>query len=226
MVGQWPSLWPNSANTKQSTLEFADVVRGRRMTRAFSTQPVDLKLISQIVDLASRAPSAGKTQGWHALIITSSDTAKFWDDTLEVDKRESFRWKQLLDAPAIALVFADPVAYVERYSEHDKAHTGLGTGAEAWPTPYWTVDASFAAMTMLLAAEDAGLGALFFAVFSGENELRSRLCVPDKMQLIGAIALGWPLESDKENGISKAIRGASATRNRRSADQIIHLNGW
>jgi nitroreductase len=196
------------------------------MTRAFSTQPVDTKLISQIVDLASRAPSAGKTQGWHALILTSSDTAKFWDDTLAVEKRESFRWKQLLDAPVIALVFADPLAYVERYSEHDKAHTGLGASAEAWPTPYWTVDASFAAMTMLLAAEDAGLGALFFAVFSGEKELRARLCVPDTLQLIGAIALGWPLESDAEGGISKAIKGASAIRTRRSAEQIIHLNGW
>ena len=207
-------------------MEFADVVRGRRMTRSFSTQPVDSKLISQIVDLASRAPSAGKTQGWHALIISSTDTAKFWDDTLAVEKRESFRWKQLLDAQVIALVFADPLAYVERYSEHDKAHTGLGASAEAWPTPYWTVDASFAAMTMLLAAEDAGLGALFFAVFSGEKEVRARLHVPEAMQLIGAIALGWPLKSDKEDGISKAIKGASAIRTRRSAEQIIHLNSW
>ena len=205
-------------------MEFADVVRGRRMTRGFSTQPVDPKLISQIVDLASRAPSAGKTQGWHALVITASDTAKFWDDTLAVEKRESFRWKQLLDAPVIALVFADPLAYVERYSEDDKAHTGLGASAEAWPTPYWTVDASFAAMTMLLAAEDAGLGALFFAVFNGEKELRTRLCVPDALQLIGAIAIGWPLESDELN--AKASASASANRTRRSADQIIHLNGW
>ena len=194
------------------------------MTRGFSTQPVDSKLVSQIVDLASRAPSAGKTQGWHALVITASDTAKFWDDTLAVEKREGFRWKQLLDAPVIALVFADPLAYVERYSEHDKAHTGLGASAEAWPTPYWTVDASFAAMTMLLAAEDAGLGALFFAVFNGEKELRTRLCVPDALQLIGAIAIGWPLESDELN--AKASASASANRTRRSADQIIHLNGW
>ena len=194
------------------------------MTRAFSTQPVDSELISQVVDLASRAPSAGKTQGWHALIITSGDTAKFLNDTLAVEKRESFRWKHLLDAPVIALVFADPVSYVERYSEQDKAHTGLGVGAEAWPTPYWTVDASFAAMTMLLAAEDAGLGALFFGVFHGEQQLRTRLCVPDAMQLIGAIAIGWPVESD--TGEASADTGASASRIRRSAEQIIHLNGW
>jgi nitroreductase len=191
------------------------------MTRSFSTHPVDPTLIAQIVDLASRAPSAGKTQGWHALIINSSDTAKFWDDTLAVEKRESFRWKQLLDAPVIALVFADPVSYVERYSEHDKAHTGLGESVEAWSTPYWTVDASFAAMTMLLAAEDAGLGALFFGVFQGEQQLRSRLGVPDAMQLIGAIALGWPLESEADKNL-----GVSASRTRRSAEEIIHLNGW
>jgi len=194
------------------------------MTRAFSTQPVDSELISQVVDLASRAPSAGKTQGWHALIITSGDTAKFWNDTLAVEKRESFRWKRLLDAPVIALVFADPVSYVERYSEQDKAHTGLGVGAEAWPTPYWTVDASFAAMTMLLAAEDAGLGALFFGVFHGEQQLRTRLCVPDAMQLIGAIAIGWPVENDTRE--ASANTGVSASRIRRSAEQIIHLNGW
>ncbi len=196
------------------------------MTRAFSTRPVDSALISQIVDLASRAPSAGKTQGWHALIITSSDTVKFWDDTLAVEKRESFRWKQLLDAPIIALVFADPAAYVERYSEHDKAHTGLGASTEAWPTPYWTVDASFAAMTMLLAAEDAGLGALFFGVFHGEQQLRTRLCVPDAMELIGAIAIGWPDERVVENETPKTEKGLSASRARRSAEQIIHLNAW
>jgi nitroreductase len=76
-------------------------------------------------------------------------------------------------------------------------------------------------MTMLLAAEDAGLGALFFGVFQGEQQLRSRLGVPDAMQLIGAIALGWPLESEADKNL-----GVSASRARRSAEEIIHLNGW
>ncbi len=192
------------------------------MTRAFSGQPVDPVLISEIVDLASRAPSAGKTQGWHAVVISGSDTTKFWDDTLAPEKRATFRWKQLLDAPLIMLVFADPVAYVQRYAEIDKVQTGLGLGVESWPTPYWTVDASFAAMTMLLAAQDAGLGALFFAVFTGEQQLRNRLGVPSELQLIGAIAIGWPcagIQSDHD-------RGVSANRTRRTSREIIHHNTW
>ena len=36
-----------------------------------------------------------------------------------------------------------------------------------------------AVMTLLLAAEDVGLGALFFGVFDGEAELRATLGIPD-----------------------------------------------
>jgi nitroreductase len=70
----------------------------------------------------------------------------------------------------------------------------LGTGVDAWPTPYWTVDASMAVMTLLHAADDAGLGALLFAVFNGADEVRAELAIPDHLQLLGAIALGWPAD--------------------------------
>ena len=200
-------------------MQFADVVRSRRMTRAFSGQNVDQSVITSLVDLASRAPSAGKTQGWHLVVLQGNDVVKFWDDTLPIARRETFRFKQLLNAPVIALPFADPEAYVERYSLPDKEQTGLGSGKDAWPTPYWTVDTSFAVMTLLHAAHDLGLGALFFAVFNGENELRSRLEVPEHLQLLGAIAIGWPL-------IDESANGASAQRQRRKPDEIIHHSKW
>ena len=95
------------------------------MTRAFSGQNVDQSVITSLVDLASRAPSAGKTQGWHLVVLQGNDVARFWDDTLPADRRATFRFQQLLDAPVIALPFADPEAYVERYSLPDKKQTGL-----------------------------------------------------------------------------------------------------
>jgi nitroreductase len=189
------------------------------MTRAFSDKPVDQGVLSSLVDLASRAPSAGKTQGWHLVVLQGADVARFWDDTLPADRRATFRFQQLLNAPVIALPFADPEAYVERYSLPDKQQTGLGSGVDAWPAPYWTVDTSFAVMTLLHAAHDLGLGALFFAVFNGENELRSRLGVPEHLQLLGAIAIGWPLAEE-------AAAGASAQRQRRKPNEIIHHSKW
>ena len=195
------------------------------MVRSFSKDPVTPELVEQLVDLASRAPSAGKTQGWHFLVLQDGETSKFWDTTLPTEKRASFKWKHLLDAPIIGLVFADSAAYVARYSEPDKSSTGLGASESSWPTPYWTVDASFATMTLLLAAHDAGLGALFFAVFSGEAELRKLLGVPSDLQLIGAVAMGWPLTQELSAGGSSE-KGLSASRKRRTPSQITHFGKW
>ena len=198
--------------------EFTEVVRNRRMTRSFATTPVDPDVLDGLVDLASRAPSAGKTQGWHLVVLEGADTARFWDVTLPHERRDRFRWTHLLDAPVIALPLADAAAYVERYAEPDKARTGLGETPAAWPVPYWTIDTSMAVMTLLLAAEDAGLGALFFGVFTGEAELRAGLGVPDGLELLGAIALGHPRPDDEP--------GRSSARPRRRADEIVHRGGW
>ncbi|WP_040494288.1 nitroreductase family protein [Ilumatobacter nonamiensis] len=202
--------------------EFRHVVRNRRMTRAFAPEGLDPALIDEFVDLASRAPSAGKTQGWHALVLEGPEqVGRYWDITLPIEKRASFRWTQLLDAPVLMIVLADPDAYVERYGEPDKERTGLGAGTEAWPAPYWTIDASMAAMTILLAAEDEGLGALFFGLFQNESEVRQEFAVPDRLQIIGVIALGLPAASGEPKEQAR-----SADRPRRSPGEIIRRGRW
>ncbi|MDX2378759.1 MAG: nitroreductase family protein [Acidimicrobiia bacterium] len=217
--------------------EFGDVVRRRRMTRAFSDTPVAADALEELVDLAARAPSAGKTQGWHLVVLEGPQTSRFWDITLPAVRRDSFRWKRLLSAPIIALPLADAKAYTDRYSEPDKAQTGLGVGPDAWPAPYWTIDASMSVMTLLLAAEAAGLGALFFGVFRGERELRRALDIPTGLELLGAIALGHPVEEvtaaaeaatrpRDAAGDGASHVGRSAARPRRRSAEIIHSGRW
>jgi len=203
--------------------EFAEVVRSRRMTRAFDGRPIEPEVLAGLVDLASRAPSAGKTQGWHLVVLEGADTEQFWGATLPAVRRDSFRWQHLLTAPVIALPLADSKAYVDRYAEPDKAQTGLGASAAAWPVPYWTIDTSMAVMTLLLAAEDVGLGALFFGVFRGERELRQHLGIPAGLELLGAIALGYPAVASDD---AASGPGRSAGRGRRQAPQIIHRGRW
>jgi nitroreductase len=206
---------------------FTELVATRRMVRAFRPEPVDRGLLAGLVDTASRAPSAGKTQGWSLVVLEGTATTEFWSATMPGDVRATFRWRHLFDAPVVALSFADPHAYLERYSESDKSRTRLGESLEAWPVDYWTVDASFATMTLLLAAHDAGLGALFFGVFGGEDELRSRLRVPPHLVLIGAVALGYErTPQPHEAGDAAFGRGRSASRPRAGAESILHFGGW
>jgi len=199
-------------------VEFTELVRARRMTRAFTSESIPASTLTELFALALRSPSAGKTQGTHFVVLQGVDKDAFWNDTLPQVKRESFRWQQLLDANVIVLPCVDPQAYVDRYSESDESATGLGATVEAWPTPYWTVDGSFAVMTLLLAAQDAGLGALFFAVFNGEEALRKRLGIPDGIQMLGAVALGQPAE--------KQEKGRSASRSRKKQSDIVHYSRW
>jgi len=187
------------------------------MTRAFRPDPIGREVLEEIVDLASRAPSAGKTQGWHLLVLEAADTEAFWSVSLPEDRRDGFAWPQLLDAPIIALVLSDPGAYLARYREPDKAATGLGESTDRWPAPFWTVDAAMAAMTLLLAAEDRGLGALLFGVFHNEAAVRHALRIPDSLEIVAAIALGLPVSSPP---------GRSASRRRRGPDEIIHWGRW
>lgn len=200
-------------------MEFADVVRSRTMTRSFSSEPIDRALLENLVELSSRAPSAGKSQGFNLVVFEGHETSSFWDVTLPKEDRAGFAWPTLLDAPVIALVCADPRAYLERYSEPDKTHTGLGASQEAWSAPYWTIDAAFATMIILGAAHDAGLGSLFFALSRGEETLRERCAIPTEVEILGVLALGWPLESRER-------KGRSASRPRRGASSILRFSAW
>lgn len=197
------------------------------MVRAFRPDALPRSELTALVDLASRSPSAGKTQGWKLVVLEGGATRTFWDATMSAETRAGFRWKFLFDAPVIMLSFADPHAYLARYGEPDKSRGRLGESLDAWPAPYWTIDASFATMTLLLAAQDAGLGALFFGVFQGEADLRDRLGIPEHLQLIGAVALGHERIPNTNESTDPAFgAGASAQRRRATTEDILHFGHW
>jgi nitroreductase len=187
------------------------------MTRSFTDTPVAANVIEACVALAAHSPSAGKVQGWQLVGLLGRDTTIYWDAALPHPSRENFGFPRLLAAPFVGVVLADPAAYVERYSEPDKAHTGLGAGPGAWSTPYWTVDASMATMTFLLALHDRGLGALFFAV-ANEQRVRDALHIPESLQVIGAVAAG---HRDIEGRA-----GRSASRPRRTGSEIVRWGSY
>ena len=217
MAGRWQRASSSWALVRNA-VQFSDVVRSRRMTRSFSPTPVNSSVLEVCVELGLRAPSAGKSQGWHVLLLSGDDTSRYWDVALAQERRASFAFPGLLQAPVIALMLADSSAYLQRYSEPDKAHTGLGNSVNDWPAPYWTIDASFSTMTFLLALEDNGLGALFFA-HANEEGLRSEFKLPADVQILGTVALGHPAE-----GVVR--QGRSASRTAKSVQEVIHQSQW
>src|SRR5205085_2641849 len=146
------------------TVDYWRVVRARRMVRAFRPDAVAAESLDRVLDAGRRAPAAGNTDGRAFVVLdAATDTARYWDATLPPrPAREGFRWQGLLRAPVLVVACASAGAYLERYSEPDKAGSGLGADVEAWSTPYWTVDTAFAVMRMLDACVAEDLGACFF----------------------------------------------------------------
>lgn len=206
-------------------MDFADVVRRRRMVRAFdSARPIPAETLNTLLDQALRAPSAGNAQGCHFVVLEGAgETARFWDASLPAQRREGFAWPGLLDAAVLVLPVAEPAAYLARYAEADKAGArgsgGLALGGDrsAWGVPYWLTDTAFATMTLLLGAVDAGLGACFFGLFEQEPAVREALGLPDDTEPLGVVALGYPAPDRP---------GRSATRPKRPPTDRIHRSQW
>lgn len=188
------------------------------MTRSFRAEPIEPERLRALFTDALRAPSAGFAQATEFLVLTDPVRREcFWDLVSDAEWRGTAPGAAgLLRAPAIALCLVDPAAYRSRYAADDKSATSsLGSDVADWPVSYPAVDAAFAAMIVLLGAEDAGLGALFFHLQGRERAVLDGLGVPHRFDAIGAVALG---ERDGERASTSPSRIA-----RRASGDRIHF---
>ncbi len=186
------------------------------MVRSYDPErPVPRELLENLLNLAIRAPSAGHTQGWRFLVLDDiTSRGKFWDVTSE-EPPDSWL-SRMRTAPALVVCFSDPDAYLDRYAEPDKGWTDRDP--ERWPVPYWDVDTGMAAMILLLAAHDAGLGACFFGVPRERwAQLFAAFDVPAGLRAVGVVSLGYPAPD---------VRSPSLRRGRRPLDAVCSYGSF
>ncbi len=187
------------------------------MVRNYEDRPLPPGALDRILDNATRAPSAGFTQGWEFLVLEGGEeTGRFWDATFADGSKDGFAWPGLFRAPAVVVVLSHRRAYLDRYAEPDKGWEDRDESR--WPVPYWHVDAGFAALLILLSAVDAGLGASFFAIFPERLHHFSRAFgVPSAYTPVGAITIGYPAPDR---------RSRSLARGRRPLSEVVHRGHW
>jgi nitroreductase len=196
-------------------MELRDVVRRRRMVRAFDpARPVTAEEVNALLDSAIHAPSAGFTQGWDFLVLEAeADRRRFWEATADLEKPPDAWLRGMMTAPLLVVCLSSKEAYLDRYAEPDKGWTDRDE--RRWPIPYWDVDTGMAAMLMLLTAVDAGLGACFFGV-GGPTQIeafRHAFGVPADRRPVGVVAVGHPAPDR---------RSPSLRRGRRPVTEVVH----
>lgn len=186
------------------------------MVRRFDPRrPVPAAAVAELLDLASRAPSAGNSQGWDYLILQEqADRDLFWAAATPAEAAAvADGWLAGVSAaPTLILCLADEGAYRRRYAAPDKS--ARPPTEQSWPIPYWHTDTAMGALLILLGATDAGLGALFFGVPAEHHDaVRAGFGIPDGRAIVGVVALGHERER---------VRSPSLRRGRRGVDRIGH----
>ena len=197
-------------------MEFSDVVRRRRMSRRYDPErAVSREVVERCLENAVRAPSAGFSQGWDFVVLsTEAERAAFWDASTEPgpDSPDDPWLRGIRAAPVLIVCLSDKNAYLDRYAAPDKGWTDRDEGR--WPVPYWDIDTGMAALLVLLTATDEGLGSLFFGVPAPRHDaVRDALGVPVGRRIVGVVALGHAAPGPK----SPSLR-----RHRRTGPEVTH----
>jgi nitroreductase len=204
-------------------MEFADVVRRRRMTRSYTDEPVDPAVVERALAHATRAPSAGFSQGWGFVVLDApDDVRRFWEASSE-DTAAPDRWLAgMMRAPVVIVPCSIKAAYLDRYAQPDKGWTDRDEAR--WPMPFWDLDAAMAALLILQTATDAGLGSCFFGIVPDrEQQVRTALGLPDgpdAPQPIGAITIGHPAPP------ASGAKGSPTRRRRTPWQDVAHRGRW
>ena len=196
-------------------MEYAEVIRRRRMVRHYTEQPIEPEVVEKILASALRAPSAGFSQGWAFLALTEpADRARFWEFSPGVEEM----FADMRNARLIVVPLSNKSVYLDRYAEADKGWTDRSEAR--WPAPYWDIDTGMATLLMLLTAIDEGLGACFIGIMPPYIDgLKAEFGVPAEYHPIGAITVGYRRED-------VPAQGSAVTRRRQDAADVIHRGQW
>lgn len=169
-------------------MEIIEGILTRRSIRKYSEKKVNKEQIHELIKAGMYAPSARNQQPWHFIII---------DDRQLLNKMMSIHpyAKMLGQAQWAILVCGD-----------EKLELSKG---------YWVVDCSAAAQNILLAAHGSGLGAVWLGLHPREerkNDIRKLFGLPDHIQPLSLISVGYPAEEKEQPERFKTER--------------IHHNQW
>jgi nitroreductase len=198
-------------------VEFREILRRRRMHRAFLPEPIPREQIERVAGVIRRAPSGGFSQGGSIVVVTDDAkraeiAAAFGDEHYSTNGRNF-----VADAPVHMVISANEALYHARYNEADKLKATGGVEV-TWPVPFWFVGAGSLMMLVLEAAIDEGLASAFVGHPDQKRIFDELLGLPEDVVPIGLALIGKPGESPPI--------GSRLKSRQRPADDLVHWERW
>jgi len=196
-----PSGWALDAATIEA---LHTVIAARRDIRRYRPDPVPAEVLRSVLAAGHQAPSVGHSQPWRFIVITEQSTrdrAAVLADRERLRQAEQLtpdRRARLLDLQLEGIREA-PLGVVVACDRRAAAAGVLGRAsfpdADLW-------SAACAIENMWLAARAAGLGMGWVTLFQ-PADLAGLLDLPEGVETLGWLCLGWPDERPPEPGLER-----------------------
>jgi nicotinate-nucleotide--dimethylbenzimidazole phosphoribosyltransferase len=187
-----------------------DVIAERRDVRRFRPDEVDDNVLRRVLQAAHQAPSVGLMQPWRLIVIRSLQTRS---EIRRLAQRERLRQADRFDQRARAFldqkiegVVEAPLGVCVCCDHGDPELEVLGRGTIPETDIYST---ACAVQNLWLAARAEGLG-VGWVSFYRPADLRQLLGLPDRVDPIAYLCLGWPDERPVRPGLEAAGWAARA----------------
>ena len=158
-------------------MEILEAIRMRRSIRKFdASRDVDDGVLSEVLEAATWAPSAGNAQPWRFLVVRASELKQ---KLATAALGQEF----VAQAPVVIVVCADLARAKQAYGERGESL-------------YCLQDTAAAVQNMHLAAVSLGLGTCWVGAFS-EREVSCHLGLPPSLRPVALIPMGYPAEKPR-----------------------------
>jgi Nitroreductase len=166
----------------------SDILLDRRTIRKYSPEPLDDKLLTELLVMGCRASTTGNMQVY-SIVITRDEQKK--KDLAPFH----FNQKMIIEAPVV-LTFCADFNRFNKWCLLRKAEPGYDnflsfmTGA---------IDALLVAQTVCIAAESKGLGICYLGTTTyTANKIIDLLKLPKGVVPVTTVTLGWPAEKPEQ----------------------------
>ncbi|MGX6449951.1 5,6-dimethylbenzimidazole synthase, partial [Patulibacter sp. S7RM1-6] len=182
----------------------AEIVGARRDIRRFRPDPVPEDVLERVLTAAHRGPSVGLSQPWRFVVVRDDETRVAMRGLAQRERlrqaaRFSDRARHFLDQKVEGIVDA-PLGVVVCCDPGDPDVEVLGRGT----IPETAVHSTACAIQNLwLTARAEGLG-VGWVSFYERSDLRTLLGIPDRVDPMAWLCLGWPDERPVRPGLEAA----------------------
>src|SRR5204863_4513287 len=180
------------------------VIAGRRDVRRFRADPVDEALLERVLEAAHRAPSVGLSQPWRFVVVRATETRARVRALAERERarqapRFGARARAFLDQKVEGVLEA-PVGVCVCCVAPPPGTEVLGRSTIPATDIYST---ACAIQNLWLTARAEGLGGGWVS-FYRPDELRAVLGIPDTVEPVAWLCVGWPDERPLRPGLERA----------------------